>query len=327
MSKFFPLIVAFVLSCLIGSNVFAALAATTVWEIEQNATVANVNGGGFNPSNAQVGSDESQSPTSHANGTNLASSNGSTNPCVITSATYNFISSDNGNLIHINAGTSWLASVYEIVSTSGNAATLDRACGSVASISGGTWHLGGAFSMQDASDGTTFNFSVSGNQWWIKSGTYSMGANWNLPGTGTAAASQRFEGYQTSRGDTPTGNNRPLIKLNGNLILWNGAYWNIANISTIGTSTNDSFGAFGATGSFERVSNCKAVNQSTGNHAAMIVGADTTIIGCEMVAYGGPGAELVVQHPIERFKLLFPRLSQRNFSRLRRIVRRNEYSK
>ncbi len=272
-----------------------AIAATTVWEINAAATAANVNGGGFNPSNTGnsggPGTDYSQGTLAHANGTDLASTSASSF-LVITSATYTFLASDCGNIIHINTsgtGAHFSAGVYEIVSVSGGAATLDRACGSVSNASGGTWHLGGAFSMADASDNTTFNFGVSGNSWWVKSGTYVIGANWNVPGTGTAAAIQNFQGYQTNRGDNPTGSNRPLIKLNGSLILWGGPYWNIANISVIGTSINDTYGAFGAVGTFVRITNCKAVNQSTADHAGMIVGVSTSIIGCELVAYGSSG--------------------------------------
>ncbi len=179
-----------------------AIASTTIWEINAAATAGNVNGGGFNPSNTGnsggPGTDYSQGTSSHANGTDLASTSASSF-LVITSASYTFLATDCGNLIHINTagtGSHFDASVYEIKTVSGGAATLDRACGSVADASGGTWHLGGAWSMNDASDNNTFNFGVSGNSYWVKAGTYTFGANWNVPGTGTATAPQNFLGYQ-----------------------------------------------------------------------------------------------------------------------------------
>ncbi len=290
--KFLPLLLALIL---FHVNVFGAIASTTVWEINAAATAGNVNAGGFNPSNTGnsggPGTDRSQSTSAYQTFTDLASTSAS-GFLVVTSASYTFLPSDCGNLIHINnsgTGAHFSPGVYEIVSVSGGAATLDRACGSVSNASGGTYHLGGAFSMADSSDNNTFNFGVSGNSWWVKSGTYVIGANWNVPGTGTPTATQNFQGYQTTRGDAPQGANRPLIKLNGSLILWGGPHWNIANISTQGTSVNDTYGAFGAVGTYIRIANCKAVNQSSGDHAAMIVGTDTTIVGAELVAYGGAG--------------------------------------
>lgn len=275
-----------------------AIAATTTWEIRSSATAGNVNGGGFNSANTGnsggPGTDYSQQDTAHANGTDLASTSASS-WLVITSGSYTFLASDCGNIIHINntgTGAHFTAGAYEIVSVSAGAATLDRACGSGSNASGATWHLGGGWSMNDSSDGTTFLFGVSGNSYWVKAGTYTFGGNWNLQGTGTAAALMNFIGYQTTRGDNPTGANRPLLKLNGNLILWGTAYWNIANLSTIGTSTNDTYGAFGAVGGNCRIFNCKAVNQSNGNHNAMFVGTNTLITGCEMVAYGGSGLSI-----------------------------------
>lgn len=272
-----------------------AIAAATVWEINAAATAGNVNAGGFNPANTGngggPGTDRSQSTSAYQTFTDLASTSASS-WLVITSASYSFVAADCGNLIHINTtgtGAHFSTGVYEILTVAGGAATLDRACGSGSNASGGTYHLGGAFSMNDSSDGTTFIFGVSGNSWWVKAGTYTFGANWNVQGTGTATAPMNFIGYQTTRGDNPTGTNRPLLKLNGNLLLWGTPYWNIANLSTIGTSTNDTYGVFGSVGTFSRITNCKAVNQSTGNHNAMIVGTSTTIIGCELVSYGGNG--------------------------------------
>jgi hypothetical protein len=54
------------------------------------------------------------------------------------------VAADVGNLLHINSGTNWTAGWYQIVSAAGNNATLDKACGSSASLTSGTYHVGGA---------------------------------------------------------------------------------------------------------------------------------------------------------------------------------------
>src|ERR1019366_2896798 len=95
---------------------------------------------------------------------------------------------------------------YEIVSVSGNAATLDRACGTTNNASGGTWYEGGAFANGETVISTTL---VAGNTLWIKAGSYTAPTtNWNIGAwTGTATLSIAITGYNTTRGDSPTGNN------------------------------------------------------------------------------------------------------------------------
>src|SRR4051812_13205674 len=106
-------VIVFLFTFLFGCHpAFAALPSTTVWEVRSTATAANVNGGGFNPSVASPGTDYSQQDASQFSGSDLASTVGTTNPCVVTSASHNFVSSDNGILIHINSGTNWTAGWY-----------------------------------------------------------------------------------------------------------------------------------------------------------------------------------------------------------------------
>ncbi len=274
---------------LFHANAFAAIAGTTVVEIRSSASSANINGGGFNPSNASPGTDYSMQDGSQFSGTNLVSTNATTNPCVVTSATHNFVASDNGNIIYIRAGTSWTLNRFEIVSTAGNAATLDRACGSVASISGGTWALGGALSMQNANDGTTIAmFAGSGTQYWVKAGTYTITAAWSVQTAGTAARMGRFSGYSGTRGDNPTGTSRPLIKWTSALIGLNApAYYIIENVSVNGPSTNASFGSLGIGGN-SRVINCRVINTTTTvDIPASAPAAWSTMINNEFVSYSG----------------------------------------
>jgi hypothetical protein len=77
--------------------------------------------------------------SSEFSGANLATTAGTAAAPVVTSATHNFTADEVGNLINITAGTSWTPGLYEIKSVSANAATLDRPCGTAASLTAGTW--------------------------------------------------------------------------------------------------------------------------------------------------------------------------------------------
>lgn len=79
--------------------------------------------------------------SSEFSGTNLAATGANTAAPVITSATHNFTADEVGNLVNITAGTNWTVGVYEIKSVNANAATLDRACATVAAPTAGTWAI------------------------------------------------------------------------------------------------------------------------------------------------------------------------------------------
>lgn len=89
-------------------------------------------------------------------GTDLAATTATSTP-VISSATHNFTSLDVGKFITITAGTNWTPGVYKIVSVLTNTATLDRACGTSATLSSGTWSL-----PPDPIHGTAIWFSSDG---------------------------------------------------------------------------------------------------------------------------------------------------------------------
>src|SRR4051812_7511364 len=110
-----------------------ALASTTEWDISTTGT-SNTNGCGFNPSNTgnggTCGTNYALQDSPQWSFGDLASTSASS-WLVVTSASHTFVASDCGNLIHIISGTNFTAGWYEILSVSGGAATLDRACGSV----------------------------------------------------------------------------------------------------------------------------------------------------------------------------------------------------
>jgi len=176
------------------------LPSTGVWEVR--STGADTNGGGFD--SAASGTDYSQQAAAQFSGTDLASANGTTNPSVVTSASHNFVATDVGNFIQVTAGTNWSTGFYEIVSVAANAATLDRAVGTSAALSNGTWAEGGAL----ATPNKAITSMVDGNKTWIQLATYSRTTTISIPNT---SGNYGVEGYQTARGDGPAGSNRPVI--------------------------------------------------------------------------------------------------------------------
>ena len=174
--------------------------------IELRATGSNANSGGFNPSNGSPGTDFTLQDAAQDSGTDLACADGDAAAPVVTSATHNFVAADNGNTIYITAGAGWTVGYYEIVSTAANAATLDRAVGNDGALSGGTWAYGGA---RGVPTDAFFEQLIAGNKVWFETGTYTMTESVDVAKDGAVNAILQTEGYKASRGDMPTGTDRP----------------------------------------------------------------------------------------------------------------------
>ena len=220
----------FILLLFINSQAYALISGSTVWEYR--TTGAANNSGGF--VSTASGTDYSQQNADQYNNADLASTNGTTNPCGVTSALHTFAAADVGNLINITAGTNWTAGRYEIVSVAAGVATLDRACGSVAVLASGTYYVGGAIDlMTDA----IWELHEPGNIVYIKAGTYTLGGAISLTtADGTEADKILIEGYNTSRGDNPTGTNRPLITNGANAFVM-ANYYLLRNLRFSTTTT------------------------------------------------------------------------------------------
>lgn len=191
-------------------QVLSAVTATVVWEFRQGGTSVN-NSGCFDPSVAVPGTDRSQQAGSQFNGTDLVID--AVDNTLVTSATHNFDTADEGNCIHITAGTGFTVQWVVILDTAANAATLSSAAGTVGST-GGTWREGGAFPMNSTFEDDIFEALIGGNKVWIKSdGTaFTVGEAISVASTSCDADSPCFiEGYQTTRGDTPTFANSPTL--------------------------------------------------------------------------------------------------------------------
>lgn len=289
----------FVLFIFWSNFAFAAVTSSgVVWEMRQTATANNVNGCGYNPANATPGSDYSLQDTSQYTFSDLASTNGTTNPCVVSSASHVFTSSDPGNIMFINNGTNWTATRREIVSVSGGNATLDGACGSSATLSSGTYHVGGACSLQASTDSTFFSHWTAGNVGWVKAGTYTQGANsWTSMPACTYPLPCALLGYNTTRGDYPVGDNRPYFSASNGVISLN-SYWTIANVRAYSTN-GGSNGVINGGNSPSSIINCKLVQASlTGSVPASNTSSNTQYINDEFISYNGWGIQIAANASI-----------------------------
>jgi len=148
-----------------------------------------------------------------------------------------------GNVINIVGGASWV--VQRVAVTGYSAAntwvTVDKTLGGT-SLSGGVGNLGGALGSPGMASGT----AAASNPVWTQSGTYGIiTATQNVPGGciycpgGTGSAWQKWEGYQTVRGDMGT---RPLfsssVAISDSIFKTSGTNYVIArNLSVQGLST------------------------------------------------------------------------------------------
>jgi len=241
----------------------AAISTATAWEVRASVG-SDSNGGGF--VTGATGTDFSQQNAAQYTFTNLASSNGSTNPCIVSSASHNFVSTDVGNIMQITAGTSWTTGFYQIVSVATNNATLDRACGSAASLSSGTFAVGGAL----ATIAKALTANTTGNIIFVKAtATYSITAGLTLNSNQTpsnALPPSQLIGYTTTR--TDAGRATIQLSTNANLTAINGtsqAGWNIRNFvidcNTLTNSTGVILG-FYTTLHNAKVQNCTTVGAS-----------------------------------------------------------------
>lgn len=92
-----------------------------VFQVQSTATAGNVNGGGFNPANANFITD-------------FTATSATGNSPVIASASYNFAAGDVGAWIYVKSGTNWTPGYYQIASVAANAATVNAAIGQAVQV-------------------------------------------------------------------------------------------------------------------------------------------------------------------------------------------------
>lgn len=178
-----------------------ALPATLVWEIRPTNGTANA-GGGFDPSVASPGTDFSQQDAVQVAYTDLVIGASNT----LTSAATPFTAADVGNNLTITSGTGFTAGIYNIQSHAAGVVTMDRSPGTLAST-GGVGNLGGARSGLNQGTTKVQASVVAGNKIWIKNEAWNEAVTLSV--AGAAGNPITFEGYNSTRGDAPTGSNRP----------------------------------------------------------------------------------------------------------------------
>lgn len=256
-----------------------AIASTCVWEVR--TTGSNTNGGGYVPGGGGVDYSQQVAAQYALTGvTGVALSD--------TVASASASSDMVGNIACIVSGTNFTAGFYEIISVvAGVSITFDRAVIGASNGTGGVINIGGIFKFGGNPHDDNFCEAVAGgNIVWIKSGTYTIPSNVNVTGTfSTSTNPSFFIGYDATRGDDPTGSNRPLLMVASFAL---GQYQYAYNLSFQGTvSAPCSIGTGG------RIKNCKVYNStSTGNRTALSLGTDAIAIGCEAISLNGVAISL-----------------------------------
>jgi len=260
-----------------------AIAATAVFEV--NVSVgSDTNAGAYNGSRSGASTDYTYGASRVVfTYTDLASTNGNTSTPTITSVSRSFVAADIGNHIRISAGTSWTVGLYEIVSVSGGAATLDRAVGTAATLSSGSGKVGGPLASPGLAGAGVV---VGGNTVWIKAGNYpitSLTANvsggvFNAPTATNANSPTVVYGYNTTRGDAPVQGSRPNLYPDSSAGTWVNAILNGARYMRLAYVDFSNPQALSANGVSMAVANCEVLDCSfdgfstSGKQGVSIVG-------------------------------------------------------
>ncbi|MFH1354364.1 MAG: hypothetical protein ABIH36_03690, partial [bacterium] len=175
---------------------------------------------------------------------------------------------------------------YEITAyTDTNTVTLDRAPdGGVGGVSSGVGEVGGARAVPTDA---FFEALTAGNTVYLKVGTYTLTENVNIANDGTYALPITVKGYNTARGDNPTGDSRPTIAANAYDWTFDN-YWTIRNLIL---TTTDLFGFY--VGLSNIIENCKSTNNSpTANRSAFLLSSNSKLINSEGVSTNGDAVSL-----------------------------------
>lgn len=163
-----------------------------------------------------------------------------------------------GNTIRITGGTNFTVSTYEIIGNGNdgdNYLDIDRVCASGNSNDGAAV-LGGALATITDLPPTIM---VAGNTVYYKAGTYSHSTT-NI--AGTVGARINHIGYNASRGDNPTGTDRPLFE-DGGLGYWSATGWYQTFRNMRFKSTNAAYAFLASAAQYQRHFNNKFENTTS----------------------------------------------------------------
>ena len=260
-----------------------AISSSSVWEVRSNASAGNV-GGGFFVTGAS-GSYFSLQAATQFSLTGVTSA-GAGNTILTASAASSMV----GNGLRVISGTNftvdnpWFEITSVVVGVSITCST-NKAGASICTGIGasGVVNIGGAISLQDASDQTFFNAGSAGNTVWIKQGAYTMGASILTSVTGTTALPFNIRGYGTTRGDNPT-TRATMPKLTG-AIYFGSAFQYVRNLYMRAPGAGNNGIDLGGI-----MYQCIIENADTNaNNAAIFCSGNVALIDCEIVCYRGRG--------------------------------------
>jgi hypothetical protein len=241
-----------------------AISNATVWEVRNGGSDTACSGGFVAGAS---GTDYSQQAAAQYNNTDLASTSGATNPSVVTSASHSFVAADVGNIIRVTAGTNWTAGFYQIVSVSGGAATLDRNVGTAATLSAGSYCVGGAF----ATPGQGGAAMIASNTLYIKYSVtaYTCSATSNVAGGRVTNSGGGFViGYDMTRTLDNTDANMPTLQPSANSVTvltnTNGSGGTVRNLKVANPSAFTSCTGFNYSASTVLIERCTADSLTIG---------------------------------------------------------------
>lgn len=266
------------------------ISAAAVFEIRATATAGNVNGGFF--VTGASGVDYSQQDAAQYALTGVTSA-GAGDTVLTASAAADMV----GNGLFVISGTNLATNRYfEIVSVVPGVSITCATRASGGSISlgvgaDGVMNVGGAASLNSTLDDDLFEEVRAGNIVYIRgaAGVVSLGEGISLSSSaGTLDTSIKLIGYDTSRGDTPTGTDRPVINQGSNTINFSNSTWDVSNCIFTGTATN-----VVSSGPGGLIQNCKFINTSTAaNRTALALSTTGRAINCEMISQNGYGIKM-----------------------------------
>jgi hypothetical protein len=266
-----------------------------------NAFVANTAAGvsdQTSPTGGTVGIDYSQQAAAHKSYADFGCTTATPASCSSVGAPFSV--KDQGNLLHdttTGTGAYCLQGWYEIVSVAVAAATLDRiATDGVHACVAGQFYAGGAVPLGSSTANQTdvlfFQQAMGTNgtgasHIFVKNATYTLAQSLASLTAGGTQASIILEGYNSLRGDTPTGTNRPTFAFGSSYNMAVPAAWRILNLIVTGSYTTSHLLILGG---YSRIVNVKALYSGTvaGNAAVSLGGTGAQMINSEAVSLRGP---------------------------------------
>lgn len=257
-------------------------ATTQMWGPSTVAGVAST----ASPTAGTYGVDYSQQDAAKVAG--VANFNAVGASTTLTSATAGFTPVMVGNIFHqttTGTGAFGIVGWYEIATyVNVTTVTLDRTPNSGTASVNTTGSIGGAMSMGALDDAFT-EAGAAGNTYFVKNGTYTIAGAVSVSLAGTRALPISFIGFNSVRGDSCLGSNRPIFSQGTNAWTYSGG--NNIEMNLIHTGSAASMFSSGA--GF-RCFNCKYLNNSTTAGRTAVAPASTSVlINSEIISYRGFG--------------------------------------